>query len=85
MNEAAIAARIAELKSNYQAGQAQLRKLDAQQRELEHTLLRISGAIQVLDEVLQDLRHEREHARPPEPATARHAAASPAAMANGHA
>ncbi|KVH81825.1 hypothetical protein WL40_04970 [Burkholderia ubonensis] len=85
MNEAPIATRIAELKANYQAGQAQLRKLDAQQRELEHTLLRISGAIQVLEEMLQDLRHEREHARPPEPVTAQHEAASPAALANGHA
>lgn len=51
MNQETIARRIEELKDNYEAGQGQLRRLEAQQRELQQTLLRISGAIQVLEEL----------------------------------
>ncbi|WP_442783241.1 hypothetical protein [Collimonas fungivorans] len=52
MNREVIEARIRELKDNYQAGQAQLRSLEAQQKDLQQTLLRISGAIQVLQELI---------------------------------
>lgn len=52
MNHEVIEARIKELKDNYQAGQAQLRNLEAQQKDLQQTLLRISGAIQVLQELI---------------------------------
>ncbi|RKP46828.1 hypothetical protein [Trinickia fusca] len=56
MNEAMLVARLAELKANYEAGQMQLQRLDAQQRELQHTLLRLSGAIQLLEEMREELR-----------------------------
>jgi len=52
MNREIIEARIKELKDNYQAGQAQLRSLETQQKDLQQTLLRISGAIQVLQELV---------------------------------
>ena len=47
-----VGQRLAELKSEYQAGQKMLADLDAKQAELHQTLLRISGAIQVLEELL---------------------------------
>ncbi|MCC7697923.1 hypothetical protein IGS58_15175 [Janthinobacterium sp. EB271-G4-7A] len=47
--------RLAELKSNESAGQAQLQALqdefNERKRQLQATLLRISGAIQVLEEL----------------------------------
>ncbi|MCC4595923.1 hypothetical protein NRY95_10985 [Xanthomonas campestris pv. phormiicola] len=54
MNEQTIRARIEELQANYQAGRTQLQRLQAQQDELQQTLLRISGAIQALEELLQE-------------------------------
>jgi uncharacterized protein involved in exopolysaccharide biosynthesis len=53
--------RLSELKSEYQAGQQMLADLEARQAELRQTLLRISGAIQVLEELLAP-------AAPPAPA-----------------
>jgi predicted nuclease with TOPRIM domain len=47
-----IQARLEELKMEFESGQARLRELDNQQALLRETLLRISGAIQVLNEVL---------------------------------
>jgi len=47
-----VGQRLADLKSEYQAGQKMLADLDAKQAELRQTLLRISGAIQVLEELL---------------------------------
>lgn len=44
--------RLATLKSEFQIGQAKLGKLDQEQMLLRETLLRISGAIQVLEEAL---------------------------------
>jgi chromosome segregation ATPase len=44
--------RLKELKSEFEAGQKKLAELDAQQADLQRTLLRISGAIQVLQEEL---------------------------------
>ena len=44
--------RLGELKSEYQAGQKMLADLEAKQAELRQTLLRISGAVQVLEELL---------------------------------
>jgi uncharacterized coiled-coil protein SlyX len=44
--------RVTELESEYQAGQTMLADLDAQRADLQQTLLRISGAIQVLKELL---------------------------------
>lgn len=44
--------RIDELKKEFQAGQARLRELETEQAYLRETMLRISGAIQVLEEML---------------------------------
>jgi hypothetical protein len=44
--------RLGELKAEYQAGQKMLAELEAKQVNLQQTLLRISGAIQVLEELI---------------------------------
>ncbi len=44
--------RLSELKQEYLAGEAQLRELVQQEMSLRETLLRISGAIQVLEEII---------------------------------
>lgn len=49
-----IEARLKELKEEYQKGQAQLVALEQETANLRNTLLRISGAIQVLQELLGD-------------------------------
>jgi uncharacterized protein (UPF0147 family) len=51
-----VAERIAMLRQEHQAGEEQLRALENRQRDLRSTLLRISGAIQVLEEMLEDAR-----------------------------
>jgi septation ring formation regulator EzrA len=45
-------ARLAELRQEYQKGHAQLQELVKQESFLRETLLRISGAIQVIEEML---------------------------------
>lgn len=57
-----LQARLAELTKEYQLGEAQLRELTQQETALRETLLRISGAIQVLEEVLSKAH---ESAQPP--------------------
>jgi prefoldin subunit 5 len=54
MEQERLNQRLSELRDNYQAGQAQLQRLDAQRGELQQTLLRISGAIQLLEELLNE-------------------------------
>lgn len=44
--------RVTELEAEYRAGQEMLAELDAKRADLQQTLLRISGAIQVLKELL---------------------------------
>ena len=44
--------RLEELKKEFETGQSQLQELDRQQTRLRETLLRIGGAIQILDEIL---------------------------------
>lgn len=47
-----LQARLEELKREHEAGQTRLRDLEMQETQLRGTLLRISGAIQVLEELL---------------------------------
>ncbi len=47
-----LAQRLNELKAEYESGQKMLADLEAKQVNLKETLLRISGAIQVLEEEL---------------------------------
>jgi hypothetical protein len=47
-----IEQRLKELKTEFEAGQKMLADLEARQLDLRNTLLRISGAVQVLEEVL---------------------------------
>jgi hypothetical protein len=46
--------RIAELRIEIESGQAQLNELENRQQHVRQTLLRISGAIQVLEELLKE-------------------------------
>ena len=48
--------RLAVLREEYDAGQAQLRALDQRVRDLQNTMMRISGAITVLEEMLGEDR-----------------------------
>jgi len=51
--------RLAELRQEYQLGQGQLHELTQQEAVMRETLLRISGAIQVLEEMLaQDQKND---------------------------
>lgn len=45
--------RLNELKTEFESGQKMLADFEAKRVELQETLLRISGAIQVLEELLQ--------------------------------
>ena len=47
-----IRARLGELKREHEKGQLELYKLEQQQAHLREMMLRISGAIQVLEELL---------------------------------
>ena len=48
----AIAARLEELRAEFKAGEKQMEELEKRRAQLRDTLLRISGAIQVLEEML---------------------------------
>ena len=59
-----IQSRIAVLKSEFETGQTKLRELELQQSRVRETLLRISGAIQVLEEMLAS---DKADDQPPSP------------------
>ena len=63
-------ARLAELRREYQEGERRLQALVQQEAVLRETLLRISGAIQVLTELLDEPEPQPE-ATQPEPGPAR--------------
>ena len=50
--------RLQSLKAEFEAGQKLLAEYEAKQRNLRETLLRISGAIQVLEEVITEANSE---------------------------
>lgn len=59
--------RLKELKAEFESGQKMLADLEAQQANLKNTLLRISGAIQVLEEMLVQANGAKaENAHSPE-------------------
>lgn len=61
--------RLQELRKEFKMGEAQLEDLDRQRAQLRDTLLRISGAIQILEELLnleQQHSQELEHTEQPE-------------------
>lgn len=49
-----LQARLEELKREFELGQRRLQEVEAQAAALRETLLRISGAIQVLEEALSE-------------------------------
>jgi hypothetical protein len=60
-----LQARLAELTRDFQLGQGRLAELDREQATLRETLLRISGAMQVIEEVL-DTADTNGHKAEPE-------------------
>lgn len=52
MDRTKTEARLIDLKREFEAGQKLLRELEAKQVEVRDTLLRIGGAVQVLEELL---------------------------------
>ncbi|MBK7828152.1 hypothetical protein [Nannocystis sp.] len=48
-----LSERLNQLKSEFESGQKVLRDLEARQQDVRDTLLRIGGAIQVLEEMLK--------------------------------
>jgi predicted nuclease with TOPRIM domain len=46
--------RLEELKKEFETGQGRLKELEAEQAYVRETMLRISGAIQVLEEALRE-------------------------------
>ncbi|MDC0720706.1 hypothetical protein [Nannocystis bainbridge] len=52
MERSMIEARLAELRREFDGGQKLLRELEGKQMEVRDTLLRIGGAMQVLEELL---------------------------------
>ncbi|MBC6473556.1 MAG: hypothetical protein GDA48_12645 [Hormoscilla sp. GM102CHS1] len=58
--------RLQALKAEFEAGQKLLAEYETKQASLRETLLRISGAIQVIEEELQILKEEENNDRPVE-------------------
>ena len=52
--------RLEELKKEFETGQSRLKELEAEQAYVRETMLRISGAIQVLEEALGESRQSEK-------------------------
>ena len=52
--------RLEELRKEFETGQNRLRDLEMQEAHLSETLLRISGAIQLLEELLAQEKDEKK-------------------------
>jgi hypothetical protein len=59
--------RLQELRAEFETGQKMLAELEAQQAHLKSSLLRISGAIQVLEELLSQALPENQPQKTAEP------------------
>ncbi|MDJ0719870.1 MAG: hypothetical protein QNJ54_37570 [Prochloraceae cyanobacterium] len=55
--------RLAELKAEFESGQKVMADLEAKQANLRDTLLRISGAIQILEEEISKASQESENSQ----------------------
>lgn len=58
--------RLSQLKAEFEAGQKMLADLETKKSELQATVLRISGAIQVLEELLAQDSEDTENPEPKE-------------------
>ncbi|WP_327343090.1 hypothetical protein [Streptomyces europaeiscabiei] len=67
---AEIEKRVCELETEYREGQRMLADLEAKQADLQQTVLRISGALQVLNELLAAENAGTGGTEPAPPATA---------------
>ena len=65
--QATIETRLKELREEYASGQKVMAELQNRQADLHQTLMRISGAIQVLEELLQAGTATSGEASPPPP------------------
>ncbi len=61
-----VAHRLSQLKNEYETGQRQVAELESRLKELQITLYRISGAIQVLEELQEEI-NRRPDPEAPEP------------------
>ncbi|HEX2958815.1 MAG TPA: hypothetical protein VHO70_18415 [Chitinispirillaceae bacterium] len=52
--------RLTQLKTQYDAGQKELDKMRQKENDLQVTLLRISGAVQVLEEELTKIKQSQQ-------------------------
>lgn len=50
--------RLSQLRSQFDSGKRELEKLQRQENDLQTTLLRISGAVQVLEEEIQKAKSQ---------------------------
>jgi hypothetical protein len=63
-----IQARLETLKKELETGQAELQKVEVQRTYLHETILRISGAVQVLEELLSEGPAAEQNRAPAAPA-----------------
>jgi hypothetical protein len=76
-----VVARLKALRQEYETGQKMLAELEARRLELQQTLLRIGGAIQVLEELLAAEQPANANGGGPAAQASEPAQASPAAQA----